>query len=78
MQRIRDLEELLEVAAVNPALATSLKENPRHVARLLGIELSDEEADAISENLDIDMVLQAAEALDSMAMKVAQGIGLER
>jgi hypothetical protein len=78
MHRIRTLEDLLETAAVNPALARSMKDDPQGVAQSLGIELSDEEARAISENLDIEMVLAAAEAVDSMAAKVAQGIGLER
>jgi hypothetical protein len=77
MQRIRNLEELLDFAAVNPGLATAMKDDPRSVANMLGVELTDEEARLIGENLDIDLVLQAAEAVDSMAAKVAQGIGLE-
>lgn len=78
MQRISDLEGLLQFAAVNPGVARELKDDPRRVAGMLGVELTTEEADLIRGNLDIDLVLEAAETVNSMAQKVAQGIGLER
>jgi hypothetical protein len=77
MKRIRNLEDLLEIAAVNPRIAENLKSDSRRVGELLGVDLTDDEAQLIERNLDMDLVLQAAEAVDSMAQKVAQGIGLE-
>lgn len=78
MERIRTLEDVLRLVAVNPELARAIKDDPQKLAASLGVELNDEEAQAISQNLDLDLVLEAAEAVDSMAQKVAQGIGLPR
>jgi hypothetical protein len=78
MQRIHDLGGLLEFAVLNPGVARELKRDPHRVADMMGVKLTDEEAARVSENLDIDAVLETAEAADSMAAKVAQGIGLER
>jgi hypothetical protein len=78
MERIRDLEGLLAFAAVNPGVARELKRDPRGIAGMMGVELSDEEAGRISENLDLEHMFETAEAADSMAVKVAQGIGLEQ
>jgi hypothetical protein len=77
MERIRDLEGLLAFAAVNPGVARDLKRDPRGIAGMMGVELSDEEASRISENLNLEDMFETAEAADSMAAKVAQGIGLE-
>lgn len=77
-QRIRDLEGLLDFAVANPGVARDLKREPQRVAEMLGVELSEDEAILIAENLDIDLVLEAAETVNTMAQKVAQGIGLER
>lgn len=78
MQRVRDIEGLLDLAAVNPGVAKGLKRDPRLVAEMLGVELTEDEATLIAENLDIDLVLEAAETANTMATKVAQGIGLQR
>jgi hypothetical protein len=78
MQRIRDLEGLLEFAVLNPGVARELKRDPQAVASMMGVELTDDEKARIAENLDIDAVLETADAADTMAQKVAQGIGLER
>ena len=78
MQRVRDLEGLLEFATLNPGVARELKRDPQRVADMMGVQLTDEETARIAENLDIDAVLETAKAADSMAAKAAQDIGLER
>ncbi|MER5773800.1 hypothetical protein ABT144_05830 [Streptomyces sp. NPDC002039] len=78
MQRIRNLEDLLDFVTYNPGVAKELKKDPRKVAAMLGVELNDSEAELIAANLDIDAVLANAESADSMAAKVAQGVGLSR
>jgi hypothetical protein len=69
---------LLEFAVLNPGVARELKRDPQAVASMVGGELTDDETARIAENLDIDAVLETADAADTMAQKVAQGIGLER
>jgi hypothetical protein len=76
MRKVNNLVDLFSLAIANPALARSLKSDPRSVAQMFEVKLTDEEADAVSQRLDIDAILGAATTADSMADKVAQGIGL--
>ncbi|MFM9632859.1 hypothetical protein [Streptomyces galilaeus] len=78
MQRIRNLEDLLDFVSYNPGAAKELKKDPRKVAAMLGVELEESEAELIQANLDVDALLANAKSADSMAAKVAQGVGLER
>ena len=74
--KIQTLNDVIALAARNPALARQLKERPSDVAQLLGVDLSEQEAGLISERLDIEHLLRFATETDSFAAKVAQGIGL--
>src|SRR5436305_14171283 len=74
--RVRSLEDLLDFVIKNPTIARRLKHDPRSVAEIFGLELSEDEAELIQENMDMEQILSAAEAADSMAQKVASGIGL--
>jgi hypothetical protein len=70
------LEDLLDFVIKNPTVARRLKDDARSVAEIFGLELSEDEAGLIQENMDMEQILSAAEAADSMAQKVASGIGL--
>lgn len=74
--KIQTINDVIVLAASNPAVARQLKECPSDVAKLLGVELSEGEARLISQNLDIEHLLRFATETDSFAAKVAQGIGL--
>ena len=77
MDRIRDLEGLLDFAIANPGVARALKRDPNGIAEMMGITLSEAEAARISENLNLEDMFENAETVDTLAAKVAQGIGLE-
>lgn len=74
--RVRSLEDLLDFVIKNPSVARRLKDDPQAVAEMFEIRLSDDQAALIRENLDLDQVFSAAQAADSMAAKVANGVGL--
>ena len=76
MEHIHDLEGLLEFAIVNPGVARALKRDPRGVAEMMGVVISEEEAARISENLNLEDMFENARTVDTLAAKVAQGIGL--
>jgi len=76
--RVRSLEELLDFVIKNPSVARRLKNDPHAVAEMFEIHLSDDQAALIRENLNLEQVFSAAEAADSMAEKVATGIGLRK
>jgi hypothetical protein len=74
--RVRSLEDLLDFVIKNPSVARHLKDDPQTVAEMFAIHLSDDQAALIRENLDMEQIFSAAEMADSMAAKVAGGIGL--
>ena len=76
IQTIDNIDDVITLAAKNPNFARQLKDHPSDVAKLLGVALSEKEAELISENLDIEQLLRGATGPDSFAAKVAQGIGL--
>lgn len=75
MSKIHTLTDLFALVLENPNLAKHLKAEPHTIAEMFGIHLSQEEVEKIRVNLDIDAI--EATQLDSMADKVAQGIGLK-
>jgi hypothetical protein len=77
-EHVRSLEDLLRFVIDNPTVARVLKDDPARVAEIFGIELSQEEQARIRANLDLQGVLDLAQTADSMAAKVAAGIGLPR
>lgn len=77
MQQVNTLEKLLDVVTLNPGMASEIKQDPRKVADMLGVELTNEQVRMIAKTLDLDSVLQTAESANTMAMKVAQGIELK-
>ena len=74
---VTNLTELFSLIVKNPTLAKHLKSDPMRVAEMFGVTLSKEEASKISEKLDLNCVLSLAKEVDSMAAKVAQGVGIE-
>jgi len=75
MSKTHTLSDLFALILENPNLAKHLKANPQTIAEMFGIHLSQEEAEKIRANLDIDAI--EATQITSMVAKVAQGIGLE-
>ena len=73
---VKNLRDLIGFAAQNPGFAKQLKADPQQVARMFGLELATEDAEKITAKLDIDHLLRFATDVDSMAAKVAQGVGL--
>ena len=76
-QRIVNLQDLLSLVIANPKMAKGLKDDPKKVAEFFGITLTADQAAKIQEKLDVDEILKASKAADSMAAKVAQGMGLK-
>jgi hypothetical protein len=76
-ETVTNLTELFALIVKNPTLAKHLKSDPRRVAGMFGVTLSEEEATRISEKLDLNCVLSLAKEVDSMGAKVAQGVGIE-
>lgn len=76
-ETVKNLTDLFSLIVKNPALAKHLKSDPRGVAEMFGVKLSNEEATKISEKLDLNCVLSMAKEVDSMAAKVAQGVGIQ-
>jgi hypothetical protein len=74
--RVRSIGDLLDFVIQNPSVARRLKDDPRAVAEMFEIHLSEDQVALIRENLDLDQIFSAAEAADSMVAKVATGIGL--
>jgi hypothetical protein len=74
---IRNLTDLFSLIVKNPTLAKHLKSDPRRVAEMFGVTLSEDEAAKISEKLDLNCILSLAKEVDSMAAKVAQGVGIQ-
>lgn len=75
-ETVKNLTDLFSLIVKNPALAKHLKSDPRRVAEMFGVTLSNEEAAKISEKLDLNCILSLAKEVDSMAAKVAQGVGI--
>ena len=76
-ETVKNLTDLFSLIVKNPVLAKHLKTDPRRVAEMFGVTLSEEEAAKISEKLDLNCILSLAKEVDSMAAKVAQGVGIE-
>lgn len=74
---VRDLTDLFSLIVKNPTLAKHLKSDPMRIAEMFGVTLSKEEATKISEKLDLNCILSLAKEVDSMASKVAQGVGIQ-
>lgn len=74
--KVENLSDLFSLVLQNPKLAKYLKDDPNSVADMFGISLSEAEAKAIRSDLDVNLILAAATEADTMAAKVAQGIGL--
>ncbi|HEY7873965.1 MAG TPA: hypothetical protein VIG64_02465 [Actinomycetota bacterium] len=75
---MRTIEDLLAFTLANPSVGRALQEDPQTVAKVFDIELTEEDASQIQANLNVDELAAAAETADTMAQKVAQGIGLIR
>jgi len=75
-ESVKNLRDLIGFAAQNPHFAKQLKADPKQVALMFGLELTIEDAEKISANLDIDQLLRFSTDVNSMAAKVAQGVGL--
>jgi hypothetical protein len=73
---VTNLTDLFSLIVKNPTLAKHLKSDPMRVAEMFGVKLSNEEATKISEKLDLNCILSLAKEVDSMAAKVAQGVGI--
>jgi hypothetical protein len=75
-ETVTNLTDLFSLIVKNPTLAKHLKSDPMRVAEMFGVKLSKEEAAKISEKLDLNCILSLAKEVDSMAAKVAQGVGI--
>jgi len=75
-ETVKNLTDLFSLIVKNPALAKHLKSDPKRVAEMFGVTLSNEEANKISEKLDLNCILSMAKEVDSMGAKVAQGVGV--
>jgi hypothetical protein len=75
-ETVTNLTDLFSLIVKNPTLAKHLKSDPIRVAEMFGVKLSKEEATKISEKLDLNCILSLAKEVDSMAAKVAQGVGV--
>jgi hypothetical protein len=76
-ETVENLTDLFALIVKNPTLAKHLKSDPRRVAEMFGVTLTNEEATKISEKLDLNCILSLAKEVDSMAAKVAQGVGIQ-
>ena len=73
---VKNLTDLFALIVKNPTLAKHLKADPQRVAEIFGVSLSKEEAAQISQKLDMNAITKFAQEVDSMAAKVAQGVGI--
>ena len=76
-ETVTNLSDLFSMIVKNPTLAKHLKSDPRRVAEMFGVKLSEDEAKKIAEKLDLNCILSLAKEVDSMAAKVAQGVGIQ-
>jgi hypothetical protein len=76
MTQVKNLVDLIDLAARNPVFARQLREDPGAVAKLFGVKLSAAERRAISSNLNVNRLVRGATEAESYAVKVASGLGL--
>lgn len=76
--KVSTIEEMISLVIQNPSLAKRFKKDPVEVAEIFGIKVSEKEAVAISQKLNLASLVKKAKEIDSFAQKVINGVGLKR